>query len=122
MCIRDRYGDLLCALRNQTAPYENEPGAADRLVDLWVERLGRVLLAEMCIRDSPMTKQFSYIQGLQPSYTLVYSMDPAGPGECWLTLCRTGCHLSLIHISGHPPWRGHGYVLPKRYPERFCPR
>ena len=40
----------------------------------------------------PMTKQFSYIQGLQPSYTLVYSMDPAGPGECWLTLCRTGCH------------------------------
>ena len=39
------YGDLLCALRNQTAPYENEPGAADRLVDLWVERLGRVLLA-----------------------------------------------------------------------------
>lgn len=38
-----------------------------------------------------MTKQFSYIQGLQQSYTLVYSMDPAGPGECWLTLCRTGC-------------------------------
>ncbi len=30
----------------------------------------------------PMTKQFSYIQGLQPSYTLVYSMDPAEPGEC----------------------------------------
>lgn len=28
----------------------------------------------------PMTKQFSYIQGLQPSYTLVYSMDPCGAG------------------------------------------
>ncbi len=24
------YGDMLCALRNQVAPYENEKGAADR--------------------------------------------------------------------------------------------
>ena len=39
------YGDMLCALRNQTAPYENEKGSADKLVDKWVERLGRVLLA-----------------------------------------------------------------------------
>ena len=39
------YGDLLCALRNQVAPYENVKGSADRMVDLWVERLGRVLLA-----------------------------------------------------------------------------
>ena len=39
------YGDMICALRNQVAPYENEKGAADRMVDLWVERLGRVLLA-----------------------------------------------------------------------------
>ena len=39
------YGDMLCALRNQVAPYENEKGAADKMVDLWVERLGRVLLA-----------------------------------------------------------------------------
>ena len=39
------YGDLLCALRNQVAPYENEKGAADTMVDLWVNRLGRALLA-----------------------------------------------------------------------------
>ncbi len=39
------YGDMLCALRNQVAPYENEKGAADKMVDLWVSRLGRVLLA-----------------------------------------------------------------------------
>ena len=49
-------------MRNQVAPYENEKGAADKMVDLWVERLGRVLLAgkgytsqemkhKMCIRD-----------------------------------------------------------------------
>ena len=36
---------MLCALRNQVAPYENEKGAADKMVDLWVTRLGRVLLA-----------------------------------------------------------------------------
>ena len=29
------YGDMLCALRNQVAPYENEKGAADKMVDLW---------------------------------------------------------------------------------------
>jgi predicted nucleotide-binding protein (sugar kinase/HSP70/actin superfamily) len=39
------YGDLLCALRNQTAPYETEPCAADRLLDAWVDRLGSLLLA-----------------------------------------------------------------------------
>ena len=39
------YGDMLCALRNQTKPYENEPGAADAMVDTWVKRLGRALLA-----------------------------------------------------------------------------
>ena len=40
------YGDMLAALRNQIAPYENEAGAADRMVDRWVERLGRVILAD----------------------------------------------------------------------------
>ena len=30
---------------------------------------------------------FNYILGC-----IKISMDPAGPGECWLTLCRTGCH------------------------------
>ena len=39
------YGDLLCALRNQTAPYEDTPGAADAVVDKWVERLSRAILA-----------------------------------------------------------------------------
>ena len=39
------YGDMLCALRNQIAPYEDHPGDADRLVDTWIGRLGRALLA-----------------------------------------------------------------------------
>ena len=34
------YGDLLMSLRNQVRPYETEPGAADRTVNEWVDRLG----------------------------------------------------------------------------------
>ena len=34
------YGDLLVTLRNQTAPYEVKPGAADALVDHWVRVIG----------------------------------------------------------------------------------
>ena len=31
------YGDLLMLLRNQTRPYEKNPGEADALVDKWVD-------------------------------------------------------------------------------------
>ena len=55
------YGDLLCALRNQVAPYENEKGAADKMVDLWVERLGRVLLAGKGYTSKEMKHTFPLI-------------------------------------------------------------
>lgn len=32
------YGDLLMLLANQVRPYETEPGAADRLVERWLEK------------------------------------------------------------------------------------
>ena len=34
------YGDLLMLLANQVRPYEIEPGATDRLVQAWVDRVG----------------------------------------------------------------------------------
>lgn len=34
------YGDLLTALRNQVAPYENICGQADRLIESWISRIG----------------------------------------------------------------------------------
>ena len=37
------YGDLMMSLANQVKPYENVKGAADSLVALWTERLGRQL-------------------------------------------------------------------------------
>ena len=55
------YGDMLCALRNQVAPYENEQGAADKMVDLWVERLGRVLLAGKGYTSKEMKHTFPLI-------------------------------------------------------------
>ena len=33
------YGDLLMLLKNQTIPYEDEPGSADGLVETWADRL-----------------------------------------------------------------------------------
>lgn len=39
---------------------------------------------------SPLTRQFSSIEGLQTPYTLVYSLDEDGTEGCRLTLCRTG--------------------------------
>ena len=55
------YGDLLYALRNQVAPYENVKGSADRMVDLWVERLGRVLLAGKGYTSKEMKHTFPLI-------------------------------------------------------------
>ena len=55
------YGDMLCALRNQTTPYENEKGSADKLVDKWVERLGRVLLAGKGFTAKEMKHTFPLI-------------------------------------------------------------
>ena len=55
------YGDLLCTLRNQVAPYENVKGSADRMVDLWVERLGRVLLAGKGYTSKEMKHTFPLI-------------------------------------------------------------
>ena len=46
---------------NQVAPYENEKGAADKMVDLWVTRLSRVLLAGKGYTAKEMTHTFPLI-------------------------------------------------------------
>ena len=55
------YGDMLCALRNQVKPYENVPGAAEAMVDTWVARLGRVLLAGKGYTSGEMKRTFPLI-------------------------------------------------------------
>ena len=70
------YGDMLCALRNQVAPYENEKGAADKMVDLWVERLGRVLLAGKGFTSRDEAHLPPHRKGLQ-----VYSRHPCAEGQ-----------------------------------------
>ena len=53
---------------------------------------------------SPMIRQFSEIDGLQPAYTLVYSLDPGGPRGCRLTVCRTGSRQQMDsrHLAAAP--------------------
>ena len=55
------YGDLLMTLRNQTAPYENEPGAAAALTDAWVKRLGGRLHAGKGYSAPAMKRAFPQI-------------------------------------------------------------
>lgn len=108
------YGDLLCALRNQTAPYENEPGAADRLVDLWVERLGRVLLAgkgftarEMKHTFPLMAKEFAVLPvtrvpkvkvGVVGEIYVKYS--PLGNNDLQRFLESQGCEVNFPGLLG----------------------
>ena len=108
------YGDLLCALRNQTAPYENEPGAADRLVDLWMERLGRVLLAgkgftarEMKHTFPLMAKEFAALPvtrvpkvkvGVVGEIYVKYS--PLGNNDLQRFLESQGCEVNFPGLLG----------------------
>lgn len=108
------YGDLLCALRNQTAPYENEPGAADRLVNLWVERLGRVLLAgkgftarEMKHTFPLMAKEFAALPvtrvpkvkvGVVGEIYVKYS--PLGNNDLQRFLESQGCEVNFPGLLG----------------------
>lgn len=108
------YGDLLCALRNQTAPYENKPGAADRLVDLWVERLGRVLLAgkgftarEMKHTFPLMAKEFAALPvtrvpkvkvGVVGEIYVKYS--PLGNNDLQRFLESQGCEVNFPGLLG----------------------
>ena len=67
------YGDMLCALRNQVAPYENEKGAADRMVDRWIARLGRALLAGKGFTSREMKHTF-------PLIAKEFASHPGHPG------------------------------------------
>ena len=55
------YGDLLMALRNQTAPYEKEKGAAAALTDRWLGRLREDFLNGRNISAGAMKKLFPAI-------------------------------------------------------------
>ena len=55
------YGDLLMALRNQTAPYEKEKGAAEALTNKWLARLREDFLKGRNIGAGTMKKLFPRI-------------------------------------------------------------
>ena len=108
------YGDMLCALRNQVAPYENEKGAADRMVDRWIARLGRALLAgkgftsrEMKHTFPLIAKEFATIPvtrvpkvkvGVVGEIYVKYS--PLGNNELEKFLASQDCEVNLPGLMG----------------------
>ena len=55
------YGDLLMALRNQVAPYENSPGQADTAADRWIGEIGRRFARNQGITAREMKRAFPEI-------------------------------------------------------------
>lgn len=55
------YGDLLMALRNQTAPYENVSGSADKLVDRWIDRISQAFAQKQGYSAREMKSTFPRI-------------------------------------------------------------
>ncbi len=63
------YGDLLMLLRNQVAPYEVKKGAADEMVEYWIDKLNKdfdrnrgFLFTQMKRRLPKITKDFAGIE------------------------------------------------------------
>ena len=55
------YGDLLMTLRNQVAPYEDEPGRADALAMQWIQELERRFARGRGISSREMKRTFPEI-------------------------------------------------------------
>jgi len=108
------YGDLLAALRNQVAPYETEKGAADALVDRWIARLGKVILAGKGYTAAQMKRTFPLIAndfaaipvvrtpkvkvGVVGEIYVKYS--PLGNNDLQKFLEEQGCEVNLPGLMG----------------------
>ena len=77
------YGDMLCALRNQVAPYENEKGAADKMVDLLYKFT---------------TAQWQELEGLFPAISSVIAENASV-----IERMNTFCGLNMAEAPGWAP-------------------
>ena len=124
------YGDMLCALRNQIAPYEDHPGDADRLVDTWISRIGRALLAgkgytarEMKHTFPLIAREFAVIpktrgaqgQGGRRGRDLRSSTAPWATNDLQKFLESEGCEVNFPGLMGFCQYcifnMGEDYVL-----------
>ncbi len=55
------YGDLLCTLRNQVHPYENQPGSADAMTEKWIATIQGWMKANRHYSAADMKRQFPVI-------------------------------------------------------------
>ena len=123
------YGDMLCALRNQIAPYEDHPGDADRLVDTWISRIGRALLAgkgytarEMKHTFPLIAREFAVIPKTRVSKVKVgvvgeiyVKYSPLGNNDLQKFLESEGCEVNFPGLMGFCQYcifnMGEDYVL-----------
>ena len=108
------YGDLLVALRNQTAPYERKPGSADALVDHWVRVVGDWIMQGRGFTAADMKHQFPRIAaqfaaipvdrvpkvkvGVVGEIYVKYS--PLGNNDLQKFLESEGCEVNLPGLMG----------------------
>ncbi|MBO5556448.1 MAG: 2-hydroxyacyl-CoA dehydratase [Oscillospiraceae bacterium] len=108
------YADLLMALRNQTAPYENIKGEADAVVDRWIEEISRRFARKEGIRAAEMKAVFPRIVddfaaipvtrvpkvkvGVVGEIYVKYS--PLGNNELESFLAGEGCEVNVPGLMG----------------------
>ena len=108
------YGDMLMLLANQVRPYEDEPGAADRLVDEWADRLigqfgsGRGFIPGAMARNfDDIARSFSEIPvtrvpkvkvGIVGEIYVKYS--PLGNNRLEEFLASEGCEVNVPGLIG----------------------
>ena len=108
------YADMLMALRNQVAPYENVPGSADRLVDRWIERICSGVAAGRGYKTGDLKQTFPLIAkdfaaipvtrvprvkvGVVGEIYVKYS--PLGNNELEQFLASEGCEVNVPGVMG----------------------
>ena len=108
------YADMLMALRNQVAPYENVPGSADRLVDRWIERICSGVAAGRGYKTGDLKQTFPLIVqdfaaipvtrvprvkvGVVGEIYVKYS--PLGNNELEQFLASEGCEVNVPGVMG----------------------
>lgn len=108
------YGDMLMALSNQIRPYETEPGASDRLIREWQQRIValfaqgkgtnkadmRRIFAEMAAAFAgvPVQRKPTYKVGIVGEIYVKYS--PLGNNNLEAFLQGQGCEIQVPGLMG----------------------
>ena len=108
------YGDELMCLANQTRPYENEPGSADRLVERWTKEVARQFDKGRGFSKRDMAKNFAAIAADFAALPITWApkvkvgvvgeiyvkYSPLGNNELEKFLHKEDCEVNLPGLMG----------------------